>query len=453
MAAMATLATLTRHALVSSLPNILAIFLAVGLLCSLYPLREHAGRHLAVAALACLGLSFLSAYVHSGVAPWIDTALGGNASSLCTFVIFVLVILVCLPLSALVFELAPWDALFCCTTGYALQNFAHSLWEVISVSAGLSEAFGNGELALLQLALTAAVLAIFYLTVISNIRTNHLEGESDGRTAVILVLVILLNIALDIVIRSMSNSGMVAGGAYLLMRLMHMIACALLLALDYSILYGNRMRADAAATRQLMVAEQQQYQLSQRTIDAINVRCHDIRHQVRNLSGPDGSGREFLEGISDLISVYDTEVHTSNKALDIILTEKSVLCQSKGIGLTCEVNGEALSFMEEQDVYSLFGNALDNAIEASEAVADPERRLIDVSTRQAGNMVSVQVRNFYDGELRLVDGVPQTTKTDGGLHGYGMKSLRLVTERYGGTLTFDADGGIFRLSALLPAPE
>lgn len=441
-------AELLYHAVFMSLPNLATIFSAIGLFCSLYPPREPAARRLAVVALSCAGLSLASAMVHRVALPAAQQACG-DVAQLMTPAFFTLVLLACLPLARHAFELGIWDALFCCASGYALQNFAHALYET-----GCVVAFGGrlptGPLgALLQLALTAGVFAAGYLAVIRHMRINHLAGEGDRRMTVMLACVIVVNIFVDNAINGFQTSSTISTPAFLVMRATQLLASVLLLSLDYEILYSNRMRADAAATRQMMDDQRRQYELSRDTIEAINVRCHDIRHQVRRLSDGTGSGREFLEGVSDLISIYDAGMQTGNEALDVILTEKSLLCQSRGIELTCTCDGRALSFMEEQDVYSLFGNALDNAIEAVEGLSDPNRRLIDVSARQVGRTVSVQVRNFYEGELRFEGGLPQTTH-EGGLHGYGMRSLRLVAERYGGSLSTSAEDGIFRLFVLLP---
>ena len=440
-----------EHLALSSLPNILTIFVAVGLFCTLYPLRPHVGRNTVLAMLACLALSCISALIHYTLVPWIDGVAGDFVSRVPTLLFFVMVLLSCVPVSRLVFEMGVWDALFCCTAGYALQNFAHVIWEVASVAA-LPDELPQAAAAALQIGLSAVLYVLCYLTVIRRIRTNHLEGGGNWRTIFVLASVIAVNIVLDVTLRSIQTTGSVALEPFVVLRGCQLLVCALTLVLDYEILYSNRMRAAAATARQMMDDERRQYELSQETIEAINLRCHDIRHQVRQLTGPGAGSQAFMENISDLISVYDAGIHTSNHALDVILTEKSILCQNKGIELTCTADGRLLSFMEEQDVYSVFGNALDNAIEAVEGVSDPTRRIIDVSTRQAGRMVSIQVRNFYEGNLSFKDGLPQTTHQNG-LHGYGMKSLRLAAERYGGTLTPDAQDGMFRLLMLLPLPE
>lgn len=439
------------HIAFMSLPNLLAIFVAIGLFCSLYPLRAHAPQRLTAAALACLALACASGALHRLLVPLVAAAAGRVVANALTPAFFTLVLLLCLPLARFACEMSWWDALFCCASGYSLQNFSHAVWGTLSVLV-LGTGTPVGPLAgALQLLISGLVFAAGYLAVIRHIRTNHLAGAGDWRMALLLVGVILVNILLDNMIQNLQESSAIGALPFLVLRLTQLFSSALLLALDYEILYSNRMRANVAATRQLIEDQRRQYEVSRETIEAINVRCHDIRHQVRHLTNRPEDGGEFLRSVSDLISVYDANVRTGNDALDVILTEKSVLCQSRGIALTCTADGAALSFMAEQDVYSLFGNALDNAIDAVEGIGDPERRLIDVTTRQTGRAVCVQVRNFYEGELSFRDGLPETTH-EGPLHGYGMKSLRLIAERYGGELTVSAENGMFRLFVLLPRP-
>lgn len=442
---------LVQRALLVSLPNFLTIFVAMGLFCALYPLRAGRWRLLACAG-TCLGISFASSLFHTTVTTWAISQFGDFAAAAATIMFFVVVLLACVPIARTVFEVSLWDAVFCCTAGYALQNLAHSLWETLRFLTVPDLPSDNPLSGASQLAVAAVVFLLGYRLLVRRIHTDRLEGEGDRRTLLVLLGVIAVNIVLDTSIRELYDMGALPEEAFLLLMLVQLFICALTLYLDYEILYSNRMRADAAATRQLMADERRQYELSRDTIEAINVRCHDIRHQVHSLSGRSGTGEEFMRSIDGLISIYDSGVQTSNPALDVILTEKGLLCGRKEIELTCSANGSILSFMSEQDVYSLFGNALDNAIDAADAISDPERRLIDVSVRRMGQMAVIQVRNFYEGELRQEGGSLGSTK-GGGLHGYGTKSMRLVAERYGGSITFDARDGLFRVHVLLPIPE
>jgi signal transduction histidine kinase len=442
-----------QRVLLTSMPNVLTVFVAIGLFCSLYPLRPHARRGFVVCAIVCIVLSCGSTATQLVVRPLLVAIFGAHVSGVPTLVYFVLVLLVCIPLSRLPFDLGIWDAVFCCSAGYIMQNVAHILWQTIgNVVPAISE-LPNVAQALLLYAFFSLVFVIGYFALIKNIHAMRLEGEGDWRTAFVLVGVIVVNICLSTTVENLQSQGALHMSQYLLLVFCMLMVSGLTLLLDYTILFSNRMRADAAAARQLAEDERRQYQLSAETIEAINVRCHDIKHQVRQLSAQNDTQGEFLESISDLISVYDAGISTRNKALDVILTEKSLLCQSRGIQLVCTADGEPLSYMAEQDIYSLFGNALDNAIEAAEKVADPERRLIDVSTHVLGQMICVQVRNYYDEAPRFDEGGQlATSKRDGGLHGYGTRSMRLVAERYDGSCSFEANEGLFCVSFLLPLP-
>ncbi len=440
----------------NSFPNLITIFVGIALFCSLYPTKGRASLRLGTCLLACVALSVLSTCNVLFVRPVAVALLGSWAGGLTTTLFFLAVLCVCLGLSRWAFELGKWDAIFCCTAGYITQNFAHMVWVTLgTIAPDLGALDAPGEAAC-ELVVYTAVFSLAYATVVNNIHANRLEGEGDAKTILVLAGVMVVNITFSTLINELSSTQVLHQVELLALCMTHLLVSALTLVLDYQILFSNRMQADAVATRQMMEDQRRQYELSASTIEAINVRCHDIKHQIRSLgagAGGQATTSEFMENLDELVSIYDTGIDTSNRALDVILTEKTLLAQAKGIQLTCPVDGRLLSFMAEQDVYSLFGNALDNAIEACEKVADPARRLIDVSTRKAGQMACIQVRNCYDGEvLAEKDGTFASTKRDAGLHGYGTKSLRLIAERYDGTCTFDAADGIFRVSILLPLP-
>nr|WP_239471554.1 ATP-binding protein [Olsenella profusa] len=110
--------------------------------------------------------------------------------------------------------------------------------------------------------------------------------------------------------------------------------------------------------------------------------------------------------------------------------------------------------MAPADIYSLFGNALDNAIEAVRAVEGAERRAITVSVQRRRRMVAVSVENCCASTPRFAtDGLPLTTKHDSTNHGFGMRSMRAIAERYGGSLHAGFEGGVFYLNVLLAMPE
>ena len=127
------------------------------------------------------------------------------------------------------------------------------------------------------------------------------------------------------------------------------------------------------------------------------------------------------------------------------------MCEKEGITLSCIADGRSLGFMKPVDLYSLFGNAIDNAMEAVRAIGDPERRSISLIVRRIGDMISVHVENYFSGSVAFgEDGMPLTSKEDKHNHGFGTRSMRLIVESYDGTISTNTQGDVFHLNALIP---
>lgn len=108
--------------------------------------------------------------------------------------------------------------------------------------------------------------------------------------------------------------------------------------------------------------------------------------------------------------------------------------------------------LKPTDLSILIGNALDNAIESVEKISDPDKRLIHVSVNRQKGFLRIRVENCYEGDIRFVAGLPSTRK-DARYHGYGMKSIRSVVEKYNGSMTVKAEDGWFELRLLFPVPQ
>lgn len=113
-------------------------------------------------------------------------------------------------------------------------------------------------------------------------------------------------------------------------------------------------------------------------------------------------------------------------------------------------NGEKLSFICENDVYALLGNILDNAIEASEKQKKDEERVVSISTISKEGFIRVHEENLFDGDLIYENNVLKTTKQNKLYHGFGVKSIKLIAEKYNGDVSISAKDGKFILDILFP---
>ena len=83
-------------------------------------------------------------------------------------------------------------------------------------------------------------------------------------------------------------------------------------------------------------------------------------------------------------------------------------------------------------------------------IPEAEKRIIGLSVFASGNFVAVEVHNTFAVAPEFENGMPKTTKAERELHGYGVKSIKLIAEKYGGDLTLGVRDGLFNLNVLLP---
>lgn len=213
----------------------------------------------------------------------------------------------------------------------------------------------------------------------------------------------------------------------------------------------QRTEQELDTIRQLRQQQQEQYRMSKENIELINRKCHDLRHQIAALHDEQALN-EQIDEMEKSIMIYDTAMKTGNSVLDTVLTEKSLFCEEHAIQMTCMADGTALDFVGSVDLYTMFGNALDNAIETVIQYKDRKKRVIQVSVFPKGNFQMIRVRNYCETKPAFEDGLPVSTKADRDYHGYGLKSIRYTAEKYGGGITCVAGEDYFSLQILLPVP-
>lgn len=195
-----------------------------------------------------------------------------------------------------------------------------------------------------------------------------------------------------------------------------------------------------------------QYMSSKENLDIINQRYHDLKHQIALIRAETDSVRreQFLNEIERDITSYGVKTNTGNHVLDTILTSKSMICVKQDITFTFVVDGKQLGFMNIVDLTSLFGNAIDNAIESVKTLEDKEKRLIKLTVYAQNQLLMIKFDNYYENALKYEDGYLVTTKKESVYHGYGIKSIKSIAEKYGGTVTINPGNQWFTMYILIP---
>lgn len=200
--------------------------------------------------------------------------------------------------------------------------------------------------------------------------------------------------------------------------------------------------------------EKQQAYYKDRLRDEERVRSiyHDMKNHLLVLQAQTGGSQALHQAAQDLqvqLEAYESYQHTGNEYLDIVLRDKAKAAREKGIDFTAVTPFADGGFLAPLDISTLFGNALDNAIEACEKLPQGQR-LVTVKTGRVRDMLLILVENTMDPQAPAH---ARTTKGDTFLHGYGLANLRRTAEGYGGHVLTRGEGGVFTLKILLPIPQ
>ena len=198
-----------------------------------------------------------------------------------------------------------------------------------------------------------------------------------------------------------------------------------------------------------------QYEQSRESIDLINMKYHDLKHQINMLRKLDDREQRdaFLDRMEVDIKSYELQNKTGNVVLDTLLTSKSLYCNNHGITMTVVSDGKLLNFMDAMDICSIFGNALDNAIESAIKVEEKEKRSIHLTVSKVKSFIMIRIRNYYVGGVNYHEGDLVTSKKDKRFHGYGIKSIKHTVTRYDGVVSINTENNWFELKIIIPHNE
>ncbi|MBQ3558170.1 MAG: GHKL domain-containing protein [Agathobacter sp.] len=294
-----------------------------------------------------------------------------------------------------------------------------------------------------------------------NIMRRHVPADGyldinrkDWITALFIAIIVFAVSNLSFVTRETPFSGAYSQEISNMRTLVDIAGVAMLYA-HWVLCCENKMRMELESVQNVLQNQYLQYKQSRESIELINYKYHDLKHQIEVLRKEQDPEKRnaFLNQMEDEIKQYELQNKTGNSVLDTVLTSKSMYCDSHGITLTSVVDGQLLDFMETMDICSIFGNALDNAIESVLKIEEKEKRLIHVTVSQQKAFVMIRVENYFEGGLKYAAGQLKTTKKDAAFHGYGIKSIRYTVNKYDGAVDIDTRDNWFNLKILIPLKE
>lgn len=225
------------------------------------------------------------------------------------------------------------------------------------------------------------------------------------------------------------------------------------LLLLYSFTRMNRLEQDTHDVELLLENEKKRLVQENNNIEIINRKVHDLKHMMNIFSSSlsdEERDKEIID-INHALKNFEEDIHTGNKALDNVLITRKRLCDKENISLSLITDGNALCFMDYVDILSLFSNLVDNAIDGVKRLNKEDKKHISLKVEKNLNQVFIHIENDCLDDIKFDgDNLPITSSNDKIQHGYGVKSIRYLTQKYHGNLNIYISKHKFIVDILIP---
>lgn len=177
---------------------------------------------------------------------------------------------------------------------------------------------------------------------------------------------------------------------------------------------------------------------------------HDVSKHLRSIeelykAGMTDKAMEYTRQIGGILKPLVPEEYSDNPMLNILLADRKQAAESIGIRFVVRVESTGLGFIEPVDVTTLFGNLLENAMQA--VIKCSGERCIKVHIRNYNEMLSIRIENSVEKEVRIKNGKPVSTGGKG--TGIGCLNVERCVEKYGGSVLYKNGDGKFYSDVIL----
>lgn len=179
---------------------------------------------------------------------------------------------------------------------------------------------------------------------------------------------------------------------------------------------------------------------------------HDMKNHlicIKEMSKNNYDTSNYIKNLEKKLDEYNNMFDTGNIALNIILKEKKELCIKKEIRFITGIDFTQCNFVNEEDVCSIFANAIDNAIEACDKIKEGNKS-ISLQGRLINNFFAIKISNTKSNTIIEKNKSLITSKKNKEFHGLGIKSIKNTLEKYSGTSTIEFTDTMFALNILIP---
>ena len=337
------------------------------------------------------------------------------------------------------------DLLFWCVGAQLIQNLSHNVENLIYLP--LSQYFNSIGQFFLSVGVMAIVYTASYFIIIKNTDISKGVSISSGGVFPIAIASALFCYLVQFLLQVYEIDTL------WVTRLPLVFSDIIALILEFGILgYKNKLDENVYLEKFINQSDKY-YQVVKDNIDILNMKAHDLKHFINDFRENKSIDDDELKELQKTVEEYEASPKTGNKALDLVLNEKSYICKNKNIPFYIMVKEDLIKFIKVGDITSLFGNLLSNAIEYEEKVEEISKRFILLKISQTGHIVSIHLENYCNTKIDFKNGLPVSTKGDDRYHGFGLKSVSYIVKKYDGTFKFSLQNDIYSVDIIFPMPK
>ena len=179
---------------------------------------------------------------------------------------------------------------------------------------------------------------------------------------------------------------------------------------------------------------------------------HDMRHHLALIGGYLNEGE--IEKAVKYIRLAQTDIeditphcYCENNTVNLILSSFAAKAKKNGVAFSVDAQLPEPLSISATELCALLSNGLENALEAAAQAVDEPFRKVRISCQTHKGNLLILIENNFSGEVEMENGLPQSLR---GGHGFGVKSMAMIAEKYNGYCSFAARDGIFTLKIVLP---
>ena len=240
------------------------------------------------------------------------------------------------------------------------------------------------------------------------------------------------------------NSGWVRPFEWLLSVFLGLVVVLFLLYIKNYLYLREKSLIDKMRVKQL---EQQFSYYKDKQTEELRIRSlyHDMKNHLLLLEEyPQNT--KLISGLKRQLDDFENYYNTGNEFLNVIIRDKARKAKENQIDFKCTIQFGNMNFINPLDISTIFGNALDNAIEATIKLP-PEERIVTVRGKQIQEMFIIIVENSAK-----AGNTNKTSKADTLLHGFGIANIKKAVEKYNGEITTRYQDNRFEIRVILPLP-